>query len=138
MNRVELHGGLTRDPEFRFTDSGVAVWEVTLAVNGTRYDSQARQQVVRTTFVRVVAFGHCAEQAAESGLAKGDSVLILGELDNHTRERQDGSKETKTSVAALTVTPTRIRSARPSAPRQEQQSDPWAMEREPEGGTPAW
>jgi single-stranded DNA-binding protein len=51
MNRVELVGGLTRPPDLRFTQGGMGICEASLAVNGARYDSEARSQVVTTVYV---------------------------------------------------------------------------------------
>jgi single-strand DNA-binding protein len=53
LNRVELSGTLTRDPEYRVLPSGAEVSSLSLAVNDAVWDSQAREQVVGTVFVQV-------------------------------------------------------------------------------------
>ena len=95
------------------------MWSATVAVNGARYDAQAKQQVVTTTYVRLVAFGWLAEQLSEMDLKQGEEVLVVGELDNTEREKADGTTERKTSVSVLTLVPTRRRQqVRPVAPQQ--------------------
>lgn len=106
MNRVEVSGGLTRDPEYRMVGSyGTHLLEMTVAVNGTRYDSEQRQQVVKTTFVQVQAWGYVAEFLTQQHgpLSKGDEVHVVGELDQRTVEKSDGSKESKTRVTAVHI-----------------------------------
>jgi hypothetical protein len=49
LNRVELVGGLMRDPETRQAKNGQSFLEVTLAVNGTRFDPTIGEQVVTST-----------------------------------------------------------------------------------------
>lgn len=111
MNRVELRGGLTRDAEIKAVGQhNVLLCEFTVAVNGARYDSAAQAQVVTTTFVTVNAWGEIAEQIADrGGLARGDEVYVLGELDQREVEKRDGTKERKTRVNAFVVTDVRRR-----------------------------
>lgn len=128
MNRVELVGGLTRDPDCTITQSGTASWFATIAVNGTRYDPQERQQVVKTTFVALSAFGWIAEQLIEENYGKGDELHVLGELDQYEVEK-DGQKDRKTRVRPIIVTATRRRQAtQPSAAAPSRQRDPWSQQ----------
>lgn len=121
MNHWQGKGGLVRDPEMTYGESGVAFWRASIAVNGTRYDSQTRGQIVKTTFVSLVAFGWLAEQFAEYTLAKGDEILVTGELDNREIEKEGGVKERKTRIEVQTLNIVRRsqRAARSAA-------DPWA------------
>ena len=109
MNRVEISGGLTRDPEFRVTDYGLAIMEMTVAVNGARWDGKEKRQVVTTQHVAVVCLGHVAESVSELSVGRGDEVLVLGELDQSTFEKKDGTKESKTKVVAMRVDAVRVR-----------------------------
>jgi single-strand DNA-binding protein len=115
MNRVELIGGLVRPPDLRYTPGGLAVCEVSIAVNDARYDSQAKAQTVSTTYVAVNAFGLTAETLA--ALDKGDEVYVLGQLSQRTIEKKDGTKEQKTRVDAHVVVVTRQRSGGSSPQR---------------------
>jgi len=137
MNKWEGDGGLVRDPEFAFVEAlgGLPVWEATLACNGTRYDSKAGQQIVTTTWVRLKAYGSKAEELWEAGYAKGDHVLVVGELAQRVIDHGD-RKEDKTHINVWRIDGLRRRSTGQSAPAQRTQrpaataggssNDPWA------------
>jgi single-strand DNA-binding protein len=74
-------GNLTRDPEgVRFTQSGAAVLNLTIASTERRYDREAQRWVDgETTYTRLALFGQLAENAAES-LHQGDRVIVHGRL----------------------------------------------------------
>ncbi len=102
INRVEVSGGLTRDPELTYMErSGSALCEITLAVNGARYNFERRSQEVTTSYISVKAWGSLAEELAEADVSKGDELLVIGELEQRTIEKRDKSKESKTHVKAL-------------------------------------
>lgn len=109
MNRCELIGTLVRDLEMRYLPSGQALVEMSLAVNGTRYDSDSRATVVTTLYCSITVWGWQAEQLANLEVKRGDSVHVLGELEQREIEKRDGSKEKKTRVVAHTVTPVRLK-----------------------------
>ena len=94
-NRVILVGNLTRDVELRYTQSGMAVTDIGLAVNDRR-KNQAGDWVEETTFVDVTFWGRTAEVASEY-LSKGSSVLVEGRLKLDTWEA-DGQKRSKLHV----------------------------------------
>ena len=71
MNRVELTGGLVRDPELRYTPGGAPVCEFTVAVNEAGWNAKERKQDVFTTFVSVQAWMSLAEQIAERTKERG-------------------------------------------------------------------
>lgn len=145
MNRVEVQGGLTRDPSFKVIGQGTPCLEFTVAVNGARWDSQARSQVVETTYVAVQAYNEVADNVmgAYPALGKGDEVYVLGKLDQRTIEKADGSKESKTRVTATLIVVQRSRSTqapsdgRPAAQRAGYSApppeDPWATPPRPQG-----
>ena len=115
MNRVELIGGLTRDPDVTVMQSGVVSWYASIAVNGTRYDKDAGQQIVHTTYVSLSAIGWMAEALVEADYFKGDELWVVGELDQFEIER-DGKKDRKTRVRPLVVAPVRRAARQPQAP----------------------
>lgn len=116
MNRVELVGGLVRDPDVGvLPGSGTFTWSATIAVNGTRYSREEGGHVVKTTYVSLSAIGWAAEQFADLGLTRGDEVYVLGELDQYERETADGKKERKTRVTPLVLHATRLRQSMRSA-----------------------
>ena len=96
FNRVILVGNLTRDPELRYTPSGLAVSEIGLAVNDRAKRND--QWVDETTFVDVTLWERTAEVANEY-LSKGSQVLIEGRLKLDTWEK-DGQKRSKLRVVA--------------------------------------
>ena len=96
FNRVILMGNLTRDVDLKYTQSGMAVTEIGLAVND-RFKKEG-EWVEETTFVDVTLWGRTAEVAGEY-LSKGSPVLIEGRLKLHQWE-QDGQKRSKLRVTA--------------------------------------
>lgn len=95
-NRVILAGNLTRDPELRFTDSGLAVCDMGLAVN----DVRSKQE--RVHYFDVTAWRELAETVAE-WKKQGDPILVEGRLQFRSWEAQDGSKRSKVDVVADNV-----------------------------------
>ncbi len=95
FNRVILLGNLTRDVELRYTQSGMAVTDIGLAVNDRR-KNQAGEWVEEVTFVDVTLWGRTAEVAGEY-LSKGSPVFVEGRLKLDTWE-SDGQKRSKLHV----------------------------------------
>lgn len=105
---VILVGNLGRDPEMRYTPSGQAVTNFSVAVNDN-YTSSAGEKIERTIWVRVSTWGKQAENCNQY-LKKGRKVLVEGRLvsDPDTGgprvwERQDGTKTASFEVSATTV-----------------------------------
>ena len=112
MNKVEIAGGLTRDAEYRTVGaSQTQLMEMTVAVNGTRFDSEQRQQVVDTVYVAVQVWGYVAQRLTDEHgtLHKGDEVYVVGRLSQQEVEKRDGTKDRKTRVTAMVVSVTRKR-----------------------------
>ena len=99
-NTVVLTGNLTRDPELRFTPSGVAVASVGLASN--RKYRQGDDIKDEACFVDVTAFGNTAEAVAKY-LQKGRKVLVEGRLRFNSWESEGGQRRTKLDVIAERV-----------------------------------
>ncbi|MDA8178330.1 MAG: single-stranded DNA-binding protein [Deltaproteobacteria bacterium] len=99
-NLVVLMGNLTRDPEVRFTPSGVAVASFGLAVNN-RYKKDGNV-VDEVSFFDVEAWQKTAELCGEY-LAKGRPVLIQGRLKQERWEDDHGNKRSKIKVVATAV-----------------------------------
>ncbi len=95
FNRVILVGNVTRDVEVRYTQSGLAVTDLGIAVNDRRKNQQG-EWIEETTFVDVTLWGRTAEVAGEY-LTKGAPVLIEGRLKLDTWE-QEGQKRSKLRV----------------------------------------
>jgi single-strand DNA-binding protein len=101
LNKCLIIGNLGRDPEMRYTPSGQAVTQFTVAVNRNYKDQQGDWQE-ETEWFRVVAWGPLAERTAEY-LRKGNKVFIEGRLQTRQWEGQDGQKRYTTELIANTI-----------------------------------
>jgi single-strand DNA-binding protein len=101
VNKVILIGNLGRDPELRYTQSGQAVANFTLATT-ERFPGKDGERQERTEWHRVVAWGRTAELCAQY-LSKGRSVYVEGRLQTREWENREGQKQRTTEVVALTV-----------------------------------
>ena len=92
MNKVILHGRLTRDPEIRYTagDNAMAIARYSVAVNRPGKDKGA-------DFFDCTAFGKQAE-FAEKYLKKGMAILIEGSLHQDSWTDKNGQKRSSVSV----------------------------------------
>lgn len=88
INKVILIGNCGQDPETKYTASGAAVTNISLATSESWKDKQTGQMQERTEWHRVVFFNRLAEIAGEY-LRKGGKVYIEGSL--RTRKWQDQS-----------------------------------------------
>jgi len=101
LNKCMIIGNLGRDPEMRYTPSGQAVTQFTVAVNRNYKDQQGERQE-ETEWFRIVCWGQQAEFAAEY-LRKGAKVYIEGRLQTRQWEGQDGQKRYTTELVANTI-----------------------------------
>lgn len=92
-------GNLTKDPEMRYTPSGVAVAAFAVAVNARQYDKETGKWVDGgTSFVDVQCWRDLAEHVAES-LVRGDRVVITGRYKQDHWEK-DGEKRSRWTLTA--------------------------------------
>ncbi|MBM4048738.1 MAG: single-stranded DNA-binding protein [Planctomycetes bacterium] len=98
FNKVFLMGNLTRDPELRYTPSGLAVTQFGLAIN-RRYTSKEGEQKEDVCFVEIEAFGRQAEVLSEY-MSKGSPLFVEGRLRYSSWQDKQGQKRTKLSVVA--------------------------------------
>lgn len=99
MNRVILVGRLTKDPELRYTPSGVAVATFTLAVNRTYTNQQGEREA---DFINCVVWRRPAENVANF-LKKGSLAGVDGRIQTRNYEAQDGRRVYVTEVVAESV-----------------------------------
>jgi single-strand DNA-binding protein len=102
VNKVILIGNLGRDPELRYTKSGQAVANFSVATSERFTDREGVQQE-RTEWHRIVAWGKTAELCAQY-LSKGRQTYIEGRLQTREYEDKDGIKRYTTEVVAQNVT----------------------------------
>jgi len=98
LNKAQLIGNLTRDPELRQTPSGANVCSFTIATNFTWKDQSGNKQE-KVEFHNIVAWGKLAEICGQY-LRKGKKVYIEGRIQTRDWEADDGSKRYKTEIIA--------------------------------------
>ncbi len=98
LNKVLLLGNLGRDPEVRYTSSGRAVANFTVATSERWKDRDGNDQE-RTEWHRVVAWGRLGEVCGEY-LSKGRQVFIEGRIQSREWEDQDGNRRTTIEIIA--------------------------------------
>ncbi len=101
-NTVTLVGNVTRDPELRFTNSGLATATFGLAVNRRKQTPQGEWEE-QTSFFNVVCWREMAENVSAS-LAKGSRILVTGRLEQRSWE-QNGEKRSTVEVIADEIGP---------------------------------
>ena len=99
INRVVLVGRLTKDPELRYTPSGVAMARFTLAVNRTFSNQQGEREA---DFINCVVWRKQAENTANY-LKKGSLAGVEGRIQTGSYEGQDGKRVYTTDVVADSV-----------------------------------
>ena len=89
LNRVILFGRVVRDPEFRQTQSGIAVCRFTVACDRQFADKQTGKR--EADFIEVQAWRHAAEFVSRY-FKKGDAITVDGSLRNNNYEDKNGVK----------------------------------------------
>lgn len=91
---ITVIGNLTADPELRFTPSGSAVANFTIASTPRTFDRQSNEwKDGETLFLRASVWRESAENVAES-LTKGTRVIVSGRLKSRTYDTKEGEKRT--------------------------------------------
>ena len=94
---ITVQGGLTAEPELRYSQGGVAIASGTIASTDRYLDRQTNEwKDGKKLFLRWSAFKDLAENIAGSQLAKGAQVTVTGKL--HTREYQDRDGQPRSST----------------------------------------
>lgn len=96
LNKAQLIGNLTRDPELRYTPQGTAVCSFGLATN-RRWKTDSGEMRDEADFHRIVAWDKLAEICAQL-LKKGSKTYVEGRLQTRNWESQDGAKRTTTEI----------------------------------------
>lgn len=139
---ITIVGNLTADPELRFTPSGAAVANFTVASTPRTFDRNSNEwKDGDPLFLRCSVWKQAAENVAES-LQKGMRVIVQGRLKSRTYDDKDGNRRTVFEVEVDEVGPS-LRYATASVTRasggggdrrqSQQQADPWGA---PSNDTP--
>lgn len=99
INKVILIGNLGRDPEVRYTPSGAAICNVTIATSRNWKDKTSGERMEETEWHRVVFYDRLAEIAGEY-LKKGRSVYVEGRLKTRKWQDKDGVEKYTTEIIA--------------------------------------
>lgn len=97
MNKIELLGRLTKDPEIRYTQNNTPVASFSLAVN-RRFAKEGEQQA---DFINIVAWNKTAEFCGKY-FKKGSQIALVGRLQTRSYE-DNGTKKYVTEVIAEEV-----------------------------------
>jgi single-strand DNA-binding protein len=102
---ITVVGNLTADPELRFTPSGAAVANFTVASTPRIYDRQSGEwKDGEALFLRCNIWREAAENVAES-LTRGSRVIVTGRLKQRTFETREGEKRTVVEVEVDEIGP---------------------------------
>ena len=139
---ITITGNLTKDPELRFTQSGAAVADFSIAVTPRTYDRNTNEwRDGDPQFYRCSLWRNAAENVAET-LRKGMRVIATGRVSLRSYENRDGQQRSELSLQVDEVGPS-LRYARAQVtkaptggtPQPAQQQRPQATRNAPAGGT---
>lgn len=99
INKVILVGRLGADPDLRFTPSGVAVSNFSIATSDQWKSKESGNKQERVEWHRIVAWRRLAEICGEY-LRKGSQVYIEGKLQTKAWKDKDGNKRYTTEIVA--------------------------------------
>ncbi len=99
LNRVQIIGNVTRDPELRTTTTGVSVLSLGIATNERWRDKASGENKERTEFHNVVVWGALG-QDVHRVVKKGQRVYVSGRVQTRSWETQAKQKRTTTEIIA--------------------------------------
>jgi single-strand DNA-binding protein len=102
VNKVILVGNLGRDPEIKYTPSGVAVANFSIATSDEWKDKNTGEKQERTEWHRIVAWRRLGEICGEY-LRKGSQIYIEGKLQTRSWEDRDGNTRYTTEIVAQSM-----------------------------------
>lgn len=137
---ITIIGRLVNDVELRFTPSGAAVANFTIAQNARAFDKNSNEWKDKpANFFRCSAWRELAENLAET-LQKGQAVIAYGEVTSRSYETKEGQQRTVQEIEVSSLGPD-LRWAGPKKQRSNsggftggQQEDPWATPQANAGG----
>lgn len=130
INKVILVGNLGKDPEMKYTASGIAIANITVATSESWTDKQTNQKVEKTEWHRVVFFRRLAEVVGEY-LTKGSQVYIEGRLQTRKWQDQNGQDRYTTEVIGDKM---QMLGSKPSGSGQDSQNQNQTQQQSRSGG----
>jgi single-strand DNA-binding protein len=98
-NHTAIVGNLAADPELKFTNNGVAVANLRVAVTQRIQDKDGTWRDGETSFHRVTVWRDQAQNLTDS-LGKGDRVMVTGRLHQRSWETPEGERRSTTEIDA--------------------------------------
>lgn len=139
INRVNISGNLTREPELRSTQGGSQVLTFGVAVNDRRRNTQSGEWEDYPNFIDCVVFGNRAS-ALQKFLSKGSKVAIEGKL-RYSSWEKDGQRRSKLEVIvdeceflSGSKAQNQVQQHQPNNYTQQQQSAPNSGSQGPQSG----
>ncbi len=102
--QITLVGNCTRDPEMKYSNSGMAVARFGLAVNYRKMNRNSNEWDEEVSFFDIVAFGQLGENVGDT-ISKGTRAIVVGRLQIRDWEGQDGKKGRSVEVIADEIGP---------------------------------
>jgi single-strand DNA-binding protein len=143
---ITVVGNLTADPELRYTQSGLAVANFTIASTPRTFDRQSNDwKDGEALFLRASCWREFAEHVASS-LTKGSRVIAQGRLKQRSYQDRDGNNRTAIELEVEEIGPslryataqvTRAPGGGSSGSRGQVADEPWAAS-PPSGGGDVW
>lgn len=110
VNRAQVIGNITKDPEMRTTTTGQSVLSIGVATNEKWRDKGSTEIKERVEFHNIVLWGDMAREAAAS-LKKGTRVYVSGRIQTRSWQTQTGQKRTTTEIVADQLTMLGVKNA---------------------------
>lgn len=101
---VTIVGNVTRDPEMRYTPSGVAKASFGVAVSRRWQNRTTQEWEEQTSFFNVVCWREQAENVCES-IGKGARIVVSGRLEQRSWETENGEKRSVVEIVADDIGP---------------------------------
>ena len=101
LNQIYLLGNLTKDPEIKYTNEGMAITEMGLAIN-KRWKDNNGEDVEIVDYFNITSWNALAENCAGT-LKKGDRIIVSGHLNLRSWESKEGKKFNIINVTADVV-----------------------------------
>ena len=140
---VTVRGNLTADPELRYTQSGLAVANFTIASTPRTWDRQTNDwKDGEALFLRASVWREFAEHVAGS-LTKGMAVIATGRLKQRSYDDRDGNKRTAIELEVEDIGPSlrfataKVQRAQGSRTQQENRDQAWSQQ-QAETADEAW
>lgn len=138
VNKVIILGRLGKDPDVKYTPSGAAVANFSVATSQQWKDKDSGQKKEKTEWHNIVAWRKQAELMGEF-FGKGDQIYIEGRLETRTWEADDGSKRYKTEIVMESFAFVGSKNSGGGSPRREEPDNPYVGNDVPFGaGAPGY